>query len=185
MTLMQSKALFAGVAIALTGGLAMKAIALDQIKPGSKAFDFSAQGTDGKTHTLKSLTNKGPVVLYFIKIGCPVNHRAAPHFKNIHETYAGKGNLVGVINGDVAAAKAWQREYNVKFPILADQSMKIIRGYGAEHSPWAVAIEGGKVSHVLPGGSPKELKALNEGMAKMAGRKPANLKWDGAPAGGG
>lgn len=172
------------VATAFFGALAFGAQD-SQMKAGTKAPDFKATGTDGKTHTLASLSKSGDVHLYFIKIGCPVNHRAAPHFKKVAESYGPKGNLVGIINGSPAEAKQWAKEYGAKFLILADPDMKIIRSYGAQHSPWAAAVSKGKVSKVWDEGSAKTLSALNKLAAKNAGVKEVAMTFDGAPAGGG
>lgn len=155
------------------------------VKVGDKAPDISAKGTDGKTHTLKSLTEKGPVVLYFIKIGCPVNHRAAPHFDKISRAYKGKATMVGIINGNVADGKEWLERYKSDFLILEDPNIKTIRAYGAEYSPWAIAVEDGKVAKIMEGGSPTELTQINGFMAKAAKVPEAKLAWTGAPAGGG
>lgn len=156
-----------------------------EIKVGDKAPDFSAKGTDGKTHSLKSLMEKGPVVLYFIKIGCPVNHRAAPHFEKIADAYKGKATMIGVINGNDAEAKKWLADYKSDLTLVTDGDLKIIRSYGAEYSPWAVAVENGKIAAILEGGSPKELAEVNVRMAKAAKIEPAKLSYPGAPAGGG
>lgn len=176
----------------LIGGLALVAATFgfaastqEEVKKGSKAAEFTATGSDDKEHSLKSLSEKGPVVLYFIKIGCPVNHQAAPHFKKIYDTYGKDTNLVGVINGSPADAQAWKKEYKADFLILADPDHKIIRKYGAQYSPWAVSVEEGKLSNIWEGGSPAELKLINEAVAKQTKKDVAKLVWTGAPSGGG
>lgn len=175
----------AGVAVGLSLVVAC-ACAQRGLETGAKAPNFSAKGTDGKTHSLQSLTKNGAVHLYFIKIGCPVNHLAAPHFNKIAAAYGAGGNLVGVINGSTEEAKAWAKEYRAKFTILADPDLKIISAFGAQHSPWATAVtKAGKVSKVWNSGSPTTLVALNKMAAATAGKKVASLSFDGAPSGGG
>lgn len=176
--------------LGIVGLITVAAFAFSQsgggAKVGAKAPDFTASTQDGKSHTLKSLTKDGDLVLYFIKIGCPANHRAAPFFKKIDDAYKGKANIVGVINGSVSDAKAWSKEYGTSFPILSDASMKIIRGYGAVYSPWAVIVgKDGMVKKVLQGGSPKELPEVNATAARNAGVKVATISFAGAPSGGG
>ncbi len=181
----RSNVLVVGATVALLA-LSLSAFAVKAIDVGSKAPAFSAKATTGKVVSLKSQLEKGPVTLYFINIGCPVNHRAAPFFKRIDEAYKGKGNIVGVINGDVEAAKKWQKDYGTTFPIVADPDLKIIRAYGADYSPWAVGVDkAGKVAKVMKGGSPTELKVVNDLAAKAAGAKLAKVSFDGAPSGGG
>ena len=180
--------LIQAVGLAAIGGVFLGTCAFAQrdLPVGAKAPNFSAKGTDGKTHSLASLTKKGATYLYFIKIGCPVNHRAAPHFNKIASSYGAQANMVGVINGSLEDAKAWAKEYGAKFTILADPDLKIIRAYGAQHSPWAAAVaKNGTVQKVWNSGSPTTLTALNKLAATTAGKKMASLSFDGAPSGGG
>lgn len=174
------------VAVAITAGAAFTMKPQVNLKNGDKAPNFQGLDSAGKSHSLKSLTQKGAVHLYFIGDGCPVNHRAVPFFKKVDEAYKGKSNIVGVINGDAAAAKAWAKRYGTKFPILVDPDLKIIRAYGAERSPWAISVgKDGKVMSNHRDGSAKEMKSLNESIAKGLKVKAANISFDGAPVGGG
>lgn len=166
--------------------IAVNSVAQSGLRAGAKAPEFSAKGTDGKTHSLASLNKHGDVHLYFIKIGCPVNHRAAPYVNSIAKSYGPKGNIVGVINGSESEARAWAKEYGAKFTILADPGKKIIRAYGAQHSPWVVSIDkSGKVSHVYNSVSSTTLPNLNAKVAAATGQKLAKLSFEGAPSGGG
>ncbi len=124
-------------------------------------------------------------MLYFIKIGCPVNHRAAPFYEKIVDAYGEKANFVGVINGDEAEAKKWLKEYKSDMVILPDPDKKLIKGYGVDFSPWAVSVESGKITNIWAGGSPKNLSEVNAMVAKGAGASAAKLSFEGAPAGGG
>lgn len=154
------------------------------VKVGQVAPAISAKDASSKSRTLAEFVKKGPVTLYFINIGCPVNHRAAPFFKKIDEAYKSKGNIVGVINGDSAAAQKWAKEYGTKFPILADPNLKIIRAYGATASPSGVIVgANGKVASILEDGSPAMLKLVSAASAKAAATKVAKIDFNGAPVG--
>jgi peroxiredoxin Q/BCP len=182
-----SKVLGVAVVATVAAVFAIQATALQNVvKKGTKAPVFSAEGTDGKTHTLSSLTKDGPVHLYFIKEGCPVNHRAAPHVTKIDSTYSGKAKIIGVYNGSLAGAKRWASRYGAKYPILADPDLKIIRSFGAPYSPFLISVDkSGKVENVLEGLSPRELTRLNAGAAEVAGMKVTAMTFEGAPSGGG
>jgi peroxiredoxin len=170
------------------GLLAIAALATAQsgspIKVGGVAPAISAPDAAKKTQTLKGYLAKGPVTLYFINIGCPVNHRSAPFMKKIDEAYKNKSNIVGVINGDSAAAQKWAKEYGTKFPILADPELKIIKAYGMKASPSSVVVgTNGKVVHINEDGSPSVMKVLNQISAKAAKAKVATVDFTGAPVG--
>lgn len=174
----------------LTAALATVAItgmrSAGTVKKGDKAPAWSASGTDGKTHTLASLTKSGPVYLYFIKEGCPVNHRAAPFVTKIYNGYSSKGTLIGVYDGSVADAKKWQATYGAKYTLIADPELAIIKSYGIPYSPFMVEVgKDGKVTNVLEGLSPKELGAFNTSYSKTVKANTIAMDYKGAPSGGG
>jgi len=155
-------------------------------KAGKAAPDFSGKATDGKTYSLKSTTADGPVFVYFIKIGCPSNGRAAPHMVALDKAYKGKGNVIGVINGTLKEAQAWAKEFKAEFPIIPDEKLKTIRAYGAPYSPFVVVVgKDGKMSKVFEGLNETELKTVSGLVATSLGEKPAKLSFKGAPEGGG
>ncbi len=181
------KAALAGVVAAATGIALVGAVGQSpELKPGQAAPQFSATGSDGKPHSLASLTKGGPMVLYFIKDGCPVNHEAAPFVAKIANAFGPKANIVGVYNGDVAGAKRWSKSYKAPYVVLSDPQMKIIRSYGAPWSPYLVAVgQDGKVTKVFEGASVQELTKVNQICASGAGKAMASISFAGAPAGGG
>lgn len=178
----------------VVGAAALGAFALIGANPGGdeplaqgkKAPAFSAEGTDGKTHTLSGHLKEGTTFLYFIKEGCPVNHQAAPHVQKLAAAYKDKANLVGVYNGSVSDAKSWLKRYKSTYPLIEDPALKVIRSYGADYSPWLVAVnENGTIAKVFEGASPRELEEINKMMAKSAGAKLESISFAGAPTGGG
>jgi peroxiredoxin len=152
-------------------------------KAGEKAPAFSAKANDGKTYTLASVTKKGPAVLYFIKTDCPTNEQAVKYYLRIAEAYKGsKVPFIGVINGDENACKEWNKAFNVKFPILLDPEMKIIRSWKAERSPWVIMVgKDGKIVKEWPGYSNAYLTELSGLIAKGAGVKTKKCDFSGSP----
>lgn len=148
-----------------------------------KAPDFSAKGTDGKTHTLASLTKKDKaLVLYFIGNTCPVNAEAIPFYKEISKAYKGKVNFVGVIDADEEVYKDWQKEFGTKFTVLYDPDLEIIKKYKAIASPWSILISpDGEIVKTYSGFSGKSLQSLSDEMAKFTKREAAQINTKGAP----
>jgi peroxiredoxin len=176
-------ALFASV---LGGGILIAKSSDATLKKGDKAPAFSASGTDMKSHTLASITKDGPAFLYFIKEGCPVNHRAAPHMTKMFDAYKTKGNLVGVYDGSVAEAKSWAKTYGAKYLIVSDPDLKLIREYGVPYSPFLIEVgKDGKVTEVLEGLSAKELGMVNVNYSKAIKAGMVSMDYKGAPSGGG
>lgn len=154
----------------------------DALESGEKAPTFSAPGSDGKTHTLASLTAKGPAFLYFIKDGCPVNAEAVVYMNRLADAYKGKATFVGVINADKSGYERWNKTYKSPMPVLLDPDLKIIRSYKASASPWVVEVtKDGTIGQVWKGYSSKSLGEIGTKLASAAGVKPAQVDLKGAP----
>jgi peroxiredoxin len=109
---------------------------LAHIEVGKTAPEFSLPALDGKTHTLASLLQRGPVLLAFFKISCPVCQFTFPFLQRIAERFEGKGvSVVGVSQDDVRDTKDFNREYGVKFTTLVDSN-----GYPASNAYSLVSV---------------------------------------------
>jgi len=181
---MNSSYLKLGIAAAIAAvvGLSIAGFDSPQSKVGKAAPDFKATGSDGKQHTLASLTAKGPVFLYFIKATCPVNAEAVKYFNRVAEGYKGKVAFVGIIDGEKGEYETWQGKFKAPYPVLLDPDMKIIKSYDAMRSPWGVLVgKDKKIAKVWDGYS---ISQKNEISASIAGAgKVAAVKIDttGAP----
>ena len=152
-------------------------------KEGDKSFEINSPGSDGKTHTMKSLTEKGPVYLLFVKEQCSANPYATPYFVKIHEAYGSKVNFVGVINAGKAGHANWKSQFKGQWNTLLDPDKKIISGFGVKRSTPVIKIgKNGKVEKVFNGWGKEALQLLVADMAKEAkiAEKPIDLS--GAPA---
>lgn len=179
-------------AVLTAASLAVLGVALAFAQPnpnvmvGKAAPAFSAPGSDGKTHTLDSLTAGGDtVILYFISETCPVNAEALPHFKKIGAAHKNnsKAKLIGVFNGTKAEFDAWNKTNKVTFTTLFDPELEIIRSYRAAFSPWSLVVDPDKkISRSWAGYSKASLQNLNALMAQKGGIKTPTLTYPGAPA---
>ena len=178
------------VTVAAIGAAAGLVLAAFVIQPttayaadsGKKAPDFSARGTDGKTHTLKSLTGDKALVLYFISWSCPINEQAVPYYKEIAKAYKGKVNFVGVIDAHETIFKQWNRDHKVPFKVLYDPGHDIIDSYKAKASPWVIVVNPeGEIEKTYKGYSEKSLQDLSGVMASHTKGEPAKINVKGAP----
>jgi peroxiredoxin len=94
---------------------------------------FSVAGTDGKTHSEKSLTSR-PTLLVFLNSSCPHNVGAATDLNKISSMLKGKVAVIGMVNLPLKEAKAYSSKLKLNFPLVADGSMKVIKKMGARHS---------------------------------------------------
>jgi peroxiredoxin len=94
---------------------------LTQIEAGSTAPAFSLKALDGKEYSLDSLLARGPVVLAFFKISCPVCQFTFPFLQRISQRFAGQGAPVyGISQDDARSTREFNQEYGVKFLTLLD-----------------------------------------------------------------
>lgn len=156
-----------------------------QMQAAKMAPAFEAMGSDGKQHSLESLTKDDTtLVMYFISETCPINAAALPHYKKIVSAHkdAKKIKMVGVFNGDEAAFKRWNAKEKVPFLTLYDPNLKIIKDFDAKFSPWqAMVSPDKKVTKVVRGYSQGSLNDLNNMYAKIGGTEVAKLEYPGAP----
>jgi peroxiredoxin len=103
---------------------------LTNIEPGNTAPGFSLKALDGKEYSLESLLERGPAVLAFFKISCPVCQFTFPFLQRIFERTAGQSaSVIGISQDDARDTKEFNQEYGVKFPTLVDDA-----GYPASNA---------------------------------------------------
>lgn len=93
------------------------------IEIGQTAPGFSLKALDGKEYTLASRLERGPVVLVFFKISCPVCQFTLPFLERLFERHGRDSvSFLGISQDDARTTKEFNQEYGVKFPTLIDES---------------------------------------------------------------
>jgi peroxiredoxin len=128
------------------------------------------------------LQKTGPYILYFIKIGCPVNDPLVGFYNQIARSYKGV-QFLGVIDGNAKAFENWNKKHKVTFPVVLDPDKKVIKAFGAQASPWVVVVnQNGTIGRIDPGSSQARLNALNQFAARTAKVQVAKIDFSRAPA---
>jgi peroxiredoxin Q/BCP len=148
---------------------------------GDTAPDFSLQGNDGKTYSLKDFKGK-KVVLYFYPkddtSGCTAE--ACSFRDNLSSIKRKDAVVVGVSGDSVVSHAKFIDKYNLNFTLLSDESKAVLKKYhvwkeksmygrkymGIERTTFVIN-ERGKISHIFPkvkvnGHTEEVLKALSE-----------------------
>lgn len=121
---------------------------LAQIENGVLAPEFSLKALDGKQYSLASLLERGPVVLAFFKISCPVCQFTFPFLQRIAERITEQSaSIVGVSQDDARSTKEFTAEYGGTFRTLVDSpGYPVSNAYGLTNVPTVFLIApGGKV----------------------------------------
>lgn len=144
-----------------------------------KAPDFRRPDTSGRTHTLASLTNGRPLLLYFIDKDCPCCVTALPVVERVREAYRDALNVAGVIGAGGKAAKEWVEANRPSYLVIQDPDLKVIRAYKAKAGAYmALIAPSGTIERLYPGYSRGIVKELGERVAQLAKVPPRPLKLD-------
>src|SRR5258707_12746606 len=91
---------------------------MSKIVPGSVAPGFSLKSIDGKEFVLGSALQRGPVVLAFFKVSCPVCKFTFPFLERVFKQYGGGGvSFVGGLPDKANASRDFAPEVRVHVPI--------------------------------------------------------------------
>ena len=137
------------------------------------------QATDESLYDIKELTKDGPVVLVFIKDGCPCSEAAQPFFNLLFDAYGKHARFFGIFDGDVTVARKWAKHNLVGFPILSDPDLRTVHEYKAENSAYVALIaKGGRIEKLWPGYSAEMLADAAARLARLTGfiAKPIDVR---------
>ncbi len=128
---------------------------------------FTLKATDGAEYSLGELIREGPLLLTFIKIGCPCSEAAQPYFNRLRAAYP-HARILGVIDGDHGPANLWAKKIRVSYPLLLDPNLQLVRAYGVENSAYVVLVDQkGQIMMHWPGYSASMLQELGATLAGL------------------
>jgi len=150
------------------------------LEAGVAAPEVRLPALDGAQFSLSQARTRGPVVVAFFKVSCPVCQFAFPYLERIHKAYGGKGKftLAGVSQNVAADTKEFNREFGVTFPTLLDDTRKYpaSNAYGLTNVPSIFMVSpDGEVEFSSVGWSKQEMEELNRRLAEISGVAPLRL----------
>ena len=130
-----------------------------------QASAFTLKATDGVEYSLAALLREGPLLLTFIKIGCPCSEAAPPFFNQIRAAYP-HARILGVIDGELGPANLWGKKIRASYPLLLDPELQLVRAYGVENSAYVVLVDQkGQIVMHWPGYSASMLQEVGATLA--------------------
>jgi peroxiredoxin len=137
---------------------------------GAEAPGFELEKLGGGSENLSSILGRGPVLVAFYKVSCPVCQLTFPYLERLA---AGTGlQVVGISQDDEKATRAFNERFGVTFQTLLDSPAKeypASNAYGISSVPSLFVIEpDGKISKSMAGFSKREL----EDIGQRVGRPP-------------
>lgn len=141
------------------------------LSAGTAAPDFTLPGIDGKQFSLRQALARGPVVLAFFKVSCPVCQFALPFIERIYKAH-GNVTIAGVSQDDRKETAAFAKEYGLTFPILLDDTKKypVSNAYGLTNVPTVFWIaQDGSIEISSVGWLRGDIDDINRKAAKATG----------------
>ncbi len=139
---------------------------------GTTAPDFTLPAMDGKQFSLHEALARGPVVLAFFKISCPVCQFAFPFLERIYKAHGkDKVTIAGISQNDREETADFLKEYGVTFPVLLDdtKAYPVSNAYGLTNVPSIFWIaQDGSIEISSVGWVRKEIDEIHRKAAKTA-----------------
>lgn len=131
---------------------------------GAKAPDFSLAAQDGKTYSLKDFRGKKIVLYFYPKDDTSGCTKEACSFNDNLAAVKRKGAVVlGVSPDAVKSHQKFSVKYDLRFPLLSDESKEMLSTYGVWQKKsmygrtymgvvrtTVIIDEEGKISHIFP-----------------------------------
>ena len=146
---------------------------MTKIGPGKNAPAFTLPGLNGQKYSLTEALKKGPAVVTFFKISCPVCQFTLPFVDRVYETYGDdKVTFWGISQDDARDTREFNEEFGVKFPALIDEDgYPVSNQYGLTNVPTVLLIgAGGKAVVSTTGFDKAALEKINAEVARYSGK---------------
>ena len=116
---------------------------MTNLDAGTVAPGFSLRALDGKEYSLNAAMKRGPVVVAFFKISCPVCQFTFPFLDRLYKRYGGDSvTFLGISQDDPRATRRFTEDYGVTFPVLIDEDgYPVSNGYGLTNVPTTFLID--------------------------------------------
>lgn len=147
---------------------------------GKLAPPFRLPLLTGGEFSLQDALRRGPVLLVFFKISCPVCQYAFPFLERVFRGNHAGGNVtvVGISQNAARDTQKFLREFGVTFPVALDDpaNYAVSNAYGLTNVPTLFYITpNGEIEIASVGWSKADVEAINRKLAEHQHRQPHSL----------
>lgn len=147
---------------------------------GDLAPDFTLTTIDGHAMNLERLLTRGPVILAFFKVSCPVCQYAFPMYERLIKAHPRAGaTFLGICQNGVPEAKTFASEYGITFPLALDNEATdyvLSNAFGITNVPTLFYIDpNGEIEVSSVGWSKADVEEVNAMLADLGGQKAPRL----------
>ncbi len=112
---------------------------------GMLAPDFTLKSLEGQEFHLAEFRGKNPVFLVFWATWCPYCIQEVPLLKDLHAKLSPKGLKILAVNigfnDPLLRVQAFQKKYDLPYPILYDNNTIVSRLYGVIGVPYSILVD--------------------------------------------
>jgi len=134
----------------------------DLLAAGARVADFRLARLDGGESTLTDVLSRGPAVLAFYKVSCPVCQLTLPYLERIQAS--GRLPVFAISQNDADDSRAFNRRFGVTMPTLLDaeeNGFAVSNAFGISTVPTLFLVQpDGAVARVIEGWQKKEIEKL-------------------------
>jgi peroxiredoxin len=133
------------------------------VEAGRSAPDFELSSLDGGKKSLKDILSRGPALLAFFKVDCPVCQFTFPFLERLHAGASKDApQIIAVSQDSASATRQYNQEFGISFPSLLDgKGYPVSNAFGISSVPSLFLIEqDGTVAWVEEGFSRQGLEML-------------------------
>jgi len=132
------------------------------VPAGAQAPAFRLAAIDGTEQSLADILARGPALLVFYKISCPVCQLTAPYLQRLSANHALQ--VIGISQDDADGTRGFMQRLGVAFPTLLDsagEGYPASNAYGITSVPSLFLLErDGTVARSFNGFSKRDLEEI-------------------------
>jgi peroxiredoxin len=134
------------------------------LETGCQAPSFKLKSMDGATQSLEEILAKGPALLAFFKVACPVCQFAFPYLERM--AVSSSLQIIAISQDDEAATTGFRKRFGITFPTLLDQSKEgypASNAYGLTSVPSLFLVEKtGQIAMASAGFAKRDFESLGQ-----------------------
>jgi peroxiredoxin len=134
------------------------------LEAGERAPSFRLKSLSGSTASLDEILAKGPALLAFYKISCPVCQLAFPYLERL--SASASLQIIGISQDDDSSTQGFNERFGVTFPTLLDQSQEgypASNAFGISSVPSLFVLDAdGKIAQSFSGFSKRDLETVGQ-----------------------
>ena len=136
-----------------------------------KAEEFALTSTTGKPLLLSKLITRGPVVLAFFKVSCPVCQYAFPYLERLFQVHKTEPvSFIGISQDNLSDTQAFIKRYGLTFTVALDEAPRytVSNAYKLTNVPTAYLVDrDGDIQVSSVGWARKDMEEINLKLSMM------------------